>query len=101
MNKFVRELNGFYRNNFHHLDTASLYIERIFCNVLNNAKLVGCDLYRGKNDYRVDKFIFYGSFLAPKIKFVLTVEKYGIIQAFKTFKGFTDSKRLVDHVQCF
>ena len=38
MNKFVGELNGFYKNNFHYLDTASLYIERIYCNVLNNAK---------------------------------------------------------------
>ena len=35
-------------------------------------------------------------FLAPKTKYCLTIDKYGIRQEHKTFKGFHDSKRLLD-----
>ena len=40
-------------------------------------------------------------FLAPKIKYVLTKDHYGIIQQHMTFKGFIDSKRLLDRSQYF
>ena len=39
--------------------------------------------------------------LAPKIKYVLTIDDYGIIQQHMTFKGFNDSKRLLDRSQYF
>ena len=42
---------------------------------------------------------FHGLFLAFKIKYCLTIDEYGIIQEHKTFKGFTDSKRLLDRSQ--
>ena len=45
--------------------------------------------------------IFYGLFLAPKIKYCLTIDEYGIISEHKTFKGFTDSKRLLDRFPIF
>ena len=35
-------------------------------------------------------------FLAPKIKYCLTFNEFGIIQQHMTFKGFDDSKRLLD-----
>ena len=69
--------------------------------MLNKAKPIGSALCHGKNDYGDDKFIFYGLFLAAKIKFVSTIDKYGIIHAHKTFKGYTESKRSLDHVQYF
>ena len=40
-------------------------------------------------------------FLAPKIKYCLNIDEYGIISEHKTFKGFTDSKRLLDRLQYF
>ena len=55
---------------------------------------------QGKNDYNSGG-IFYGLFLAPKIKYVLTIDDFGIIQQHMTFKGFTDSKRLLDRSQYF
>ena len=42
-----------------------------------------------KNDYK-DGSIFYGLFLAPKIKYCLTINKYGVIDEHKTFKEFTN-----------
>ena len=45
--------------------------------------------------------IFYGLLLAPKIKYSLPLDNYGIIQEHKTFKGFNDSKQLLDRSQNF
>ena len=52
------------------------------------------------NDYKTGG-IFYGLFLAPKIKFCLTIDDYGIIQEHKTFKRFNDSERFLDRSQYF
>ena len=100
MNNFIREINGFYNNNIYYGDTDSLYIEKKIWDVLDKANLVGKNLCQGKNDYRTGG-IFYGLFLAPKIKYVLTIDHYGIIQQHMTFKGFNDSKRLLDRSQYF
>ena len=40
-------------------------------------------------------------FLAPKIKYCLTINELGIIEQHMTLKGFNDSKRLLDRSQCF
>ena len=100
MNKFIREINGFYENNIYYTDTDSLYIEKKYWDVLDKANLVGDELYQGKNDYKTGG-IFYGLFLAPKIKYCLTIDDCGIVQEHKTFKGFNDSKRLLDRSQYF
>ena len=50
---------------------------------------VGKGLLQGKNDYK-DGGIVFGLFLAPKIKHCLIVNKYGLIDEHKTFKGFTN-----------
>ena len=39
-------------------------------------------------------------FLAPKIKYCLTIDEYGVIEEHITFMGLTDSKRLLDRSQC-
>ena len=68
--------------------------------MLDKANLVGDGLCQGKNDYKTGG-IFYGLFLAPKIKYCLTIDEFGIIQEHKTFKGFNDIKRLLDRSQYF
>ena len=67
---------------------------------MDKANLVGEELFQGKNDYKTGG-IFYGLSLAPKIKYCLTIDDYGIIQEYKTFKGFNDSKQLLDRSQYF
>ena len=100
MNNFIREINGFLNNNIYYTDCDSLYIEKKYWDVLDKANLVGEGLCEGKNDYKTGG-IFYGLFLAPKIKCCLTIDVYGIIKEHKTFKGFNDSKRLLDRSQYF
>ena len=99
MNNFIREINGFY-NNIYYTDCDSLYIEKKYWDVLDKANLVGEGLCQGNNDYKTGG-IFYGLFLAPKIKYCLTIDHYGIIKEHKTFKEFNDSKRLLDQSQYF
>ena len=67
MNNFIREINGFYNNSIYYGDTDSLYIEKKDWDVLDKANLVGKGLCQGKNDYKTGG-IFYGLFLAPKVK---------------------------------
>ena len=68
--------------------------------VLDNANLVGKLFCQGKNDYET-RGIFYGLFLAPKMKNCLTIDEFGIIQQHMTFKGFNYFKRLLDRSQYF
>ena len=70
MNNFIRKINGFYNNSIYYTDTDSLYIQKKYWDVLNKAKLVGKNLCQGKNDYKTGG-IFYGLFLASKIKYCL------------------------------
>ena len=100
MNNFIREINGFYNNSIYYGDTDSLYIETKYWDVLDKANLVGKNLCQVKNDYETGG-IFYGLFLAPKKKYVLTIDDFGIIQQHMTFKGFNDSKRLLNRSQYF
>ena len=100
MDKFIREINGFYNNSIYYGDTDSLYREKRFSDVLDKANLVGKNLCQGKNDYET-RGIFYGLFLAPKLKCVLTIDHYGIIQQHMNSKGFNDSERLLDRSQYF
>ena len=61
---------------------------------------MGDDLFQGKVGYRSGG-IFYSLFLAPKVKYCLTIDKYGITQEFKTLERIVDSKRLLDWSHCF
>ena len=40
-------------------------------------------------------------FFEPKIKRCLTIDEHGVLEEHQTFKGFTDSQRLIDRNQCF
>ena len=67
VNNFIREINGFFNISIYYGDTDSLYIEKKYWDVLDKANLAGKNLCQGKNDYKSGG-IFYGLFLAPKIK---------------------------------
>ena len=65
MNKFIREINGFYNSSIYYTDTDSLYTVKKNWDVLDKANLVGKNLCQCKGDYKTGG-IFYGLFLAPK-----------------------------------
>ena len=91
MNNFIHAIGGFYTNDVYYTDCDSLYIEKKHWDKLDEAGLVGKNLLQGKNDYKDGGiFFFYALFLAPKIKYCLTIKKYGVISEHKTFKGFTN-----------
>ena len=89
MNTFIHAINGFYTNDVYYTDTDSLYNENTHWDKLDKAGLVAKNLLQGENDYK-DGGIFYGLFLAPKIKYCLTINKNGVIDEHKTFKGFSN-----------
>ena len=65
MNNSIREINRFCNNSLYYGDTDSLYIEEKYWDVLDEAKLVGKNLFPAKNDYECSG-ISYGLFLDPK-----------------------------------
>ena len=100
MNNFIHDINGFFTNDVYYTDTDSFYIEIKHWETLEKAGLVCKALIQGKNDYK-DGGIFYGLFLAPKIKYCLTIIKYGVIGEQKTFRGFTNVSDNLDRKEYF
>ena len=100
MNKVIHAFNGFHTNDVYYTDTAKLYIENKHWDNLDKAGLVGKNLLQGKNDYK-DGSIFYGLFLAPKINYCLTINKFGVIDEHKTFQGFTNVSDNLDRKEFF
>ena len=100
MKNFIHAINGFYTNDVYYTDTDSLYIENKQWEKLESFGLVGKNLLEGKNDYK-DGGIFYGLFLAPKIKYCLIIKRYGIISEKKCFKGFTNVSDNLDRKEYF
>ena len=100
MNNFIHAINGFYTNYVYYTDCDSLYIENKHWDKLESVGLVGKNLLQRKNDYK-DGGIFYGLFLAPKIKYCLIINKYGVISEKKTFKGFTNVSDKLDRKEYF
>ena len=67
---------------------------------MNKTGLVEKGLLQGKNDYK-DGGIYYGLFLAPKIEYCLTINKYGVTDEHKTFKDFTNVSENLDRKEYF
>ena len=95
MNNFIHTINGFYTNDVYYTDTGSLNIANKHWDKLDKAGLVGKNLLKGKDDYK-DAGIFHALFLAPEVKYCLTMKKYGVIDGHKTFKGFTNVSHNLD-----
>ena len=89
-NNFIHAIDGFCSNDVYYTYTDSLYIENKHWDKLNKAGLVGKNLLQGKNDYGPDAGIWYAAFFAPKRKYCLTINKFGIIDEKKCFKRFTN-----------
>ena len=100
MNKFIHAIIGFYTNDVYFTDRDSLYIENKHWDKLDKAGLVGKGLLQGKNDYK-DGGIFYGLFLAMKIKYCFTINNYGVVDEHRTFKGFTIVSDKLDRKEFF
>ena len=68
MNNLNRDFDGFYRMNINYTETDSLYKERKYWDVLDEAGLVGSNFNRGRNDYK-NGSIFLFVFSCQKILF--------------------------------
>ena len=93
MNNVFHEIDAFYNNIINYTDTDSGYIQK-YWNTLVEKGYVGISLGQGKNDYG-DSGIFYAWFLAPKIKYCLVIDDYGIILAKRTFKGYSEEHKMI------
>ena len=100
MNNFLHAIDGVYTNDVYYTDTDSLYIENKHWDKLDKAGLVGKNLLQGENDYK-DGGIFYALFLAPKMKYCLTLNKYGVIDEHKTFKRLSNVSDNLDRKENF
>ena len=94
MNDVIKKIDGFYNNCIYYTDTDSLYIHKKYWSTLVEKGCVGKSLGLGKNDYG-DSGIFYAWLLAPKIKYCLVIDDFGIISAKRTFKGYSEEHRLI------
>ena len=68
---------------------------------VKKAKLIRSGVCQGKYDYSDDNFIFYGLYIAPQIKYVLTEDKNGLLQEHKPLKIFNDKKKFSHFPQYF
>ena len=101
MNNFIHAINGFYTNDIYYTDCDSLYIENKHWDKLDKAGLFGKNLLQGKIDYGPNAGVWYALFLAPKIKYCLTINDFGVIDEKKTFEGFKDVKDVLDRKEYF
>ena len=67
--------------------TDSVYIHNDKYETLKTKGLIGKNLYQSINDYG-KREIFYGLFLAPKIKCCIIIDEKGILLQKTTFKGY-------------
>ena len=94
MNKVFHEIDGFYSNNIYYGDTDSGYIHKKLWSSFVEKGYVGKSLGKGKNDYG-DSGIFYAWCLAPKIKYCLIIDDFGLRSAKRTFKGYSEEHRMI------
>ena len=94
MNNVINQIKGFYNNNIYYTDTDSLYIHKNHWSTLLEKGFVGKPLGLGKNDYG-ESGIFYAWFLAPKIKYCLVIDDFGVISAKRTFKRYSEEHRMI------
>ena len=85
MKNFLDAIDGFHTNDVFYSDTDRLYIKYRHWEKIEKAGIVGNYPLQGKNDYKAGG-IWYGLFLTPKIKYCLTIYKYGVIDEHKLSK---------------
>ena len=100
MNNFIHAIDGFLSNDVFYTVNDSIYIKNKHWDELSALNLVGKNRLQGKNDYK-EGGNWYDLFLAPIIKHCLTINKFGIIDEHKTFKGFTNVSDNLDRKEYF
>ena len=94
MNDVIRQIDGFYKNSIYYTDTNSLYVHKKYWSDLVDNGFVGKTLCLGKNNY-IYSDIWYGWFIAPKIKYCLVADDFGVVSPKRTFKGYSEEHRLI------
>ena len=94
MNDVIKKIDGFYNTINYYTDTDSLYIHKKYWSTLVEKGCVGKSLGLGKKDYG-NSGTFYAWFLAPKIKFCLVIDDFGIVSAKTTFDGYCEEHRMI------
>ena len=84
MNDVIKQVGGFHNISIYYINTDSLYIHKKYWSDLVDNGFLSKTLGLGKNDYRFSGK-FYIWFLAPKIKYCLVIDYFGVISAKRTF----------------
>ena len=85
LKNFNHTIDGINTNDAYYGDTDSLHIENKHWDKLEKAGLKIKNFPQGENVNNVGGFS-YAPFLAPKLKYCLSNNKYGIIDEHKSFK---------------
>ena len=93
MNEVVNQIGGFTIIIFT-TETLIVCIQMKCWDDLADKRFVGKILGLGKIDYG-NSGIFYAWFLAPKIKYCLVIDDFGVISGRRTFKGLSEEHRMV------
>ena len=99
MNDVISQIVGFYENSLYYADTDSLYLHKKYWSTLAENGFVGKSLGLGWNVYG-NLGVFYVWFLAPKIKYCLVIDDFGVVSAKRNFKGFSEEQRMMKLDEC-
>ena len=94
MNEVINQFGGFYNNSIYYGGTDSMYIQKKSWSDLVDNRFIGKSLGLGKTDYG-NSSTFYAWFLAPKIKYCLMVDDFGVISAEKRFKSYSEEHNVM------
>ena len=94
MNDVFREKGGFQGYCIYYGDTDSGYVHKKHWSSLLEKGFVGKPFGLGKSNYG-NSGIFYACFSAPKIKYCLVIDDFGVITAKRTFKGYSEEHRMI------
>ena len=100
MNDVIKQVDRFYKISIHYTDTDSLYIHKKYWSPLVDKGFVGKSPGLDKIDCD-NSGLFFAWFPAPKIKYCLVIDDFGVILANRTFKCFTEGHKmmkLIDYI---
>ena len=94
MNGVIKQIGGFHNNSIYYTDTDSLYIHKKHWSSSVDNGFVGKSLGLGKIEHG-SLAIFPAWFLAPELKYFLVIDDFGVISAKRTYKGYSEYKKMV------
>ena len=93
MNEVNNHVGANYSNSIYYGDTDSMYIQKYWSDLVDTGS-VGKFLGLGKSDYGIPGTTFVW-FLAPKTKYCLATDEFGVISADRTFKGYSEEHKKI------